>query len=469
MTNTESGSSVSGPFFAGIIAGEGCFQIAPNNAGQSWQCMFTLAMRADDTDLVRSLRNFAECGVLYPKAAQGRAKPQVVWTVNRVEDCRRLVEALQPLPLMNKKSGDYRIWAEAVARWSESQAPHRRRYSDMARLADELRAHRDFDVRPRYIGCDIAPAYVDGFLAGFATAEAHFGATVDSGHPLLTINLRLDDRAVLDYLNDYYGLGHIKVEVLQTRGRDVASWRVTKLDETAQLLAIFDRSPPRGRQGNVYREWRELVRYAAVRGRGRKRTAAERQLRRKLAWRVRVQRAYRAPPALEVVDRAAERTARCLAALRAWRDEMPAAYTATEYDRYRRRQGNRLPDRNTIARTFGSWRAALVAAGLPTEGTRPPEVIAASAKAKTAARAAHRERQRLAIVEAVRLSREELGHWPAALEFMRWRLECSPASPSQMTIYKMFPGGWEQVLAAAREPDGPVTARASPESSIEGA
>jgi len=47
----------------------------------------------------------------------------------------------------------------------------------------------------------------------------------------------------------------------------------------------------------------------------------------------------------------------------------------------------------------------------------------------------------------------ELGREPRALEFLRWRRARAPASPSQMTIYRTFPGGFAEILAAATVSD----------------
>ena len=71
-------------------------------------------------------------------------------------------------------------------------------------------------------------------------------------------------------------------------------------------------------------------------------------------------------------------------------------------------------------------------------------IRAGSARRCEAQRAASRE----AIVAAVRHI-DEIGHEPGALEFLRWRAARAPESPSQMTIYRLFPGGFADVLAAA--------------------
>ena len=40
------------------------------------------------------------------------------------------------------------------------------------------------------------------------------------------------------------------------------------------------------------------------------------------------------------------------------------------------------------------------------------------------------------------------GSLPTAMQFFRWRLVDAPATPTQATVYRLFPGGWSAVLAA---------------------
>jgi hypothetical protein len=63
-------------------------------------------------------------------------------------------------------------------------------------------------------------------------------------------------------------------------------------------------------------------------------------------------------------------------------------------------------------------------------------------------------RSRALIVEAVRRCITELGREPGAREFLAWRRERAPESPSQMSIYRAFPGGFEEVVAVAQGRQG---------------
>lgn len=431
-------------FFAGLVAGEGCFIIAERNGGQNWHCSFSLNLRADDTPLLRELQEHAAYGRLSAVPARGRSKPQVVWTVRRADECSALAARLLRNPLLNKKAGDVALWEQAVNVW-RSQALGR--WSAMARLARDLRAHRGFgDPWRAQTLVDISLSHVDQFLGGFATAEAHFGAAIPPAAPSFRINLRRDDRPILDFFAVTYGIGRVREYARTSAGLPVASWYVKSCDDLLRLASILDRNPPRGRQGRVYRAWRELLDFVAER-RGRRCTAAEKMHRRELAWLVRVERAYARPEPLPDRDRGQETRDRCVVALRQWAHGSPTSYTATSYVGCRGQETG-WPTRNTIARAFGSWHAALEAAGLPTDDCHSPERAAAIGASNAAGAAVAREDTRRAILHAVRHCADDLGTTPRATQFFRWRVQHAPQTPSQMTLYRTFPGGWDEVLAA---------------------
>jgi hypothetical protein len=361
-------------FVAGYVAGEGSFVIRANNGGQSWSCIFSLTARADDTELLRWLRDLSGCGALYARSAEGNAKPQTAWIVARKADCARFAAFLASTPMLNKKSGDFDIWREAVTAWLEP-AGARARDSRLAGLIRRLHEHRRYSVQPDYVPVDISPTYLQPYLSGFATAEAHFGADTASGRPSFSINLRRDDRAFLEFAQRHYRVGDVRLSPARGGSRPVASWRVGRLTDVGRLAEILDGYPPRGRQGEVYRAWRALVTNRVESRLG----APERQellLRRELAWGVRIARVYRSTPPVAAPDRTSARREHCKAALLAWCSEAGATdLTATAYERFRRAASVRWPTRNTVARTFGSWRAALEACGLPTDAARSADCV----------------------------------------------------------------------------------------------
>ena len=100
-------------------------------------------------------------------------------------------------------------------------------------------------------------------------------------------------------------------------------------------------------------------------------------------------------------------------------------------------------------RHFGTWYDALAAAGL--EAARPR--LQRSSQPGTAAaverpRVQRAREQRARVIAAVRQFEIAHGRLPRATEFFRWRLQAAPHTPSQGTVYRLFPGGWTEVMLA---------------------
>jgi hypothetical protein len=76
------------------------------------------------------------------------------------------------------------------------------------------------------------------------------------------------------------------------------------------------------------------------------------------------------------------------------------------------------------------------------------EAIAACRLRAAGKRVETNAHRREAALRSVRRCSLSLGRPPAAVEYLRWRLESDPQSPSQASIYRLFPGGWPAVLAA---------------------
>jgi hypothetical protein len=286
---------------------------------------------------------------------------------------------------------------------------------------------------------DINEYDLAAFLAGFASAEAHFGAS-DVGSPSFVINLRADDGPLLRLFQETFEIGHLRDIAPAGSSRAAVSWRLGRLRDLRRLVAIFDLHPPRGRARYIYSAWRELVMLEA-------RTSI---VRRALAVEIRRRRRY--VPGLERIERtprAELRRRRCGDALRRWALSSDYPGSATDYERWRRSSGIGAPTRNTIAAAYGSWLLALEAAGLDTQSSLPEERVAAMRAGGAALFEARRAASREAIVDAVRRCIAEIGHEPRATEFLRWRAAHAPECPSQMTIYRRFPGGFADVIAAA--------------------
>jgi hypothetical protein len=237
------------PFLAGFIVGEGHFSIRPNNAGQSWACGFELAQREDNAALVMAARDLADVGHISRRPARRTSQAQVRWTVQTIDDCLRLVRLLDTLPLLGKKAGDFRIWGTAVARWAQlddepSRWPH------LTELARTLRAHRNPRYVTDYTRVRVSDGYLERFLAGFASAEGHYGASRE-GHPRFALKLRADDSSVLALLASRLHVGRLVPHASDRRRSAQTAWLVTGLAELRRLVSVFDRHPPLGRAGRI--------------------------------------------------------------------------------------------------------------------------------------------------------------------------------------------------------------------------
>jgi LAGLIDADG endonuclease len=426
-----------GPFLAGFVAGEGHFWIRENNAGQSWCCGFALAQRDDNADLVAGARDFSGCGEVRWCPPRNTSHAQVHWVVQSMDHCSALATSLRTMPLLGKKAGDFRIWHRAVAAWNDPTLGALR-WQRLAQFASELRAHRDPSYDGDYTRVYISTDTLAGFLAGFASAEAHFGAT-RTGHPRFVIKLRADDTAVLSLLADRFGAGRLVSVPASDRGRPQTAWFVTRLEELRHLVSVFDRDPPLGRAGRIYPHWRRLV-IATDRSAASLHPAFTRMVE---------ARRYQARKLLPVsAPSRALKEARYAAVLQAWARDAEPPYTATSYQRWRSDVAAGAPNRNTLARFFGSWREALEASGLPTEGSRSQESNARAVETAAAKRVAAALRRRAAVLREVDRCWTALGRVPTASEFLRWRLTNAPDSPGQAAFYRLFPGGWPAVLEA---------------------
>jgi hypothetical protein len=287
---------------------------------------------------------------------------------------------------------------------------------------------------------------LERFLAGFTTAEGHFGAT-EKGHPTFVINLRVDDRHVLDCLSTELDVGYVRVRRayrsrIGIHVNPLASWCVTHWPHLRRLASVFERCPPRGRKADAYAAWRELVAQAG-----------DVQARRRLVARLRAARQYRPGARVQHRHRDQHRSRHaCKEALRRFAAEHNGPYTSTAYERFRKTvvPRDKMPTRMTVVRAFGSWSAALDACELSRDGCRAPETVERVRSSNLARSRASREATREQIAAAIRACRLSVGRWPTAMEFLRWRLRNLPRSPTQGTVYRAFSGGWQEAVAYAQ-------------------
>jgi hypothetical protein len=119
-----------GFWLAGLIDGEGSFQIAANRP-TGFCCCMDLVLRADDASVLLAIQARTEIGTIVSRRAHANhdgynRKPSTHWRVYRKEHCQALVSILDTFPLRTKKARDYAIWREAVETMAAMVGPPRR-------------------------------------------------------------------------------------------------------------------------------------------------------------------------------------------------------------------------------------------------------------------------------------------------------------------------------------------------------
>ena len=210
LTAAQGLSESDGHALAGFVDAESCFHIRSNNAGRTWSCTMSLAVRLDDGDVAEDLCRTTGVGRVSVKRAHGTSQPQAVWTVASKRECAELVCMLRRFPLRARKRRDFEIWARAVDRWSAMAYDARDDpafHAAMARDAELIRSVR------RYV--DTPPPALDGpdaamlaYLGGFFSGEGCFG--LSGLQPRAVIKVRRDDRSILELFASRYGLGVVR-------------------------------------------------------------------------------------------------------------------------------------------------------------------------------------------------------------------------------------------------------------------
>ena len=134
-------------WFAGFVAGEGCFLILPryDGSGQQFTTRLKLGLRDDDLDILIEIQSQLNIGRIYrhnPRAEN--VKPMAMWLVTRLAECQKLVLIFRKYPLRARKQQDFEIWAEAVE--ENAKPPVQRDLAKMRYLADRIKLVRRYDA-----------------------------------------------------------------------------------------------------------------------------------------------------------------------------------------------------------------------------------------------------------------------------------------------------------------------------------
>lgn len=280
-------SSVDRDAFAGWLSGftdgEGCFQLQHTKGygGRYPSARFDLAVRRDDSDIVRDIRDFLGVGYFVQDVNAGRdmARFRVTKTADLVDV---IVPHFDAYPMFAKKRLDYAVWREAVlliakarvrrgkprdaAKWTaadlaaferlyEAQRSHKRLAVDAGTpiVATSLHQQREFFGR---------------WLAGFADAEGCFWAGMQGkgrGCPSVgfAIGLRGDDGPVLEAIRDHLGVGRIHSVEQVAKSGNVTRKSVYSVYSVADLVAsvvpAFEAYPLRAKKKSDFALWKSAV------------------------------------------------------------------------------------------------------------------------------------------------------------------------------------------------------------------
>jgi hypothetical protein len=421
-------------FLAGFVEGEATLTILEQNGGQSFACSMKLNQRDDEQEMLERLLATTRIGRLRRVPARLTSKPQIAWIVDSQDDCLELVAVLDACGFHGRRAAELCIWRRALSAWTQLGGQHRR--STMRALKSELAASRRFGAGDPTARPFRSRDQLLGYISGFASAEGCFGLW--DARPRFSIHLRQDDQPLLELLASTTGLGTVTLHRPQPPLNPSATWTVGARADLAELTNLLRRGGLIGRKRTEMEVWAvavdELNDPAPTR----------REVLEAARDRLAAVRAYRPPPHTDLLRLPSRDLGQeSIDALIRCGRETAGALSCTNYTRWRRGRDD-APTRNTIVRHLGSWPAALEAAGLGDRAARAPRPIGGEA-----GRAARRVQQRERVIEAVRAFEREYGRLPRALEFFRWRFERAVDAPTQGTVYRLFPGGWPEVLANA--------------------
>jgi len=173
-------------WFAGLVAGEGCFRIHRERDGGYYACEFSIKMRADEAPLLRALAHRISAGNIRDLPAESRiidSAPAVKWVVHSRQDCWKIARLLDGTPLYAKKQREYDLWRKALQVWTETPRGDRwhgpRDNSAMEALWVGMKELRPFDQE--LADSDFNPFGQPDYLFHYQWAKACLRVTKPGG------------------------------------------------------------------------------------------------------------------------------------------------------------------------------------------------------------------------------------------------------------------------------------------------
>lgn len=131
-------------WFAGFVAGEGCFKMAQRQGQYHWRTDLVIALRDDDLDILLEIQERLGIGTIsHSLHSGGERKTAARWEAGGLSNSYKLVTILDTHPLRARKQKDYLVWREAVL--ENQKPPAQRDLAKMKFLADKLRLVRTYE------------------------------------------------------------------------------------------------------------------------------------------------------------------------------------------------------------------------------------------------------------------------------------------------------------------------------------
>jgi hypothetical protein len=136
-----------GNWLAGFVDGEGCFGIYNNDRGGRIYT-FKVALRADDAEILREIKNKLGVGRFAIRVKNGPgSNPAAVWVVQSIAELHDVIVPLfTKYKLRTKKKRDFEMFAEAVMMRASAFNKHlsTEHRNDLLALAAQLRAVKKY-------------------------------------------------------------------------------------------------------------------------------------------------------------------------------------------------------------------------------------------------------------------------------------------------------------------------------------
>ena len=344
-------------WLAGLWDAEGSFMVRRQNRTRNWACRASLKLRDDDASMLRDLQLQLGIGQIARTPARGGSRPQVAWTIDSKLECQALATLFSQYPLRGRKAGDFRIWSEVVAVWAATgQAGFAAEEASwVSALVEDLAEIRAYG-RPSQSVTQHSNAGLLSYFGGFFAGDGWLG--FNEGKPRLAVHTRRDDRPLLETFAEVFDIGTVVDVKACPPSAPTARWHVTAMRDMEAAVKVLDAAPLRGRKLRQYLAWRP----AAIEAAQASRDGRPIDVNVVSTAQTALKRASRYVSEADCIAEPEPFDARYEYALvlADWAANFSGRPTAAAYERDRL---SFWPDRNTLARVFGSWAAAAAAAG----------------------------------------------------------------------------------------------------------